>query len=345
MHLAARTKREAMVDMHRMFATWVNSLHSSGDADETKVGEWWSACEAQLGDSGVGEVVELVRVAFGRPESEFDESWRALVAEHDSLFPLKGGAQKVSVVAGAAVMLASESPALGPATLLARLCASRAGWTPSIDYVAGDAPALRAMAASLRELGSGWPHRRAITVDMAAAKEPITAAINEGEGFITPEEMMTIVDAIRAAVDSSTVKVLNRVSDLTIRREAPLREQSDVLVWLMSGRSSALDLAWSDLSQVDAAVAAATELNELSRFDVGRGDAGALIKFKVASAGKKSKADPEQIRALVAFDDDLGRLAAVRLAISEGKLHGEAEPEDVGLRLHDELNLARLLRG
>jgi len=333
-----------MAEMHKMFATWVGSLHSSGDADETKVSEWWSACEAQVADSGVAEVIGLVRIAFGRPEAGFDTQWRTVVAEHDQLFPLKGGDQKVSVVAAAAVMLASESPKLGPATQLARLCATRAGWTPSIDDLAGDAATLRALAAS-RRVVSTWPRRNPITLDLASAKEPITVAIDEGAAAITPDVLSRVVGALGTAADASLAKVLTRVQDLTIKRELPLREQSDVLVWLMRGRSTVLDLAWSDLSQLDAAIAAAVELNSLSRFDVGREDASALIKFKVASAGKKSKANPDQVCDVVTSNDDLAKLAPVRMAILDGTLSENLEPEDVGLQLHDELNLARLLQG
>lgn len=333
-----------MAEMHKMFPTWVGSLHSSGDADETKVSEWWTACDAQLADSGIADLVELVRIAFGHPEAEFDAQWRSLVAEHDQLFPLKGGEQKVSVVAAGAVMVASGLPNLGAGAQLARLCASRAGWIPSIEDVAGNVAALRILAASRRAISA--PQRRgAITLDLGSAKEPITEAINEGAGSITPDTLSRVVDALGEAANSSLVKVLSRVKELTIKRELPLREQSDVLVWLMRGHSTVLDLAWSDLSHLDAAIAAAAELNALSRFDVGREDANALIKFKVASAGKKSKANPDQIREVIAPNDDLKDLAPVRSAILDGTLSEVLQPEDVGLQLHDELNLARLLKG
>jgi hypothetical protein len=333
-----------MAEMHQMFATWVGSLHSSGDADEGKVREWWAACEAQVTASDVADIVELVRVAFGRPESEFDSQWRSLVAEHDLLFPLKGGDQKVSVVAAAAVMLASESPKLGAATQLARLCATRAGWTPSIEDVAGNAVALRAHAASERVIAA-WPRRAAITIGLDGAKEPIAEAISQGAGSITPDVLSRVVDALGAAADASVAKVLARFQDITLKRELPLREQSDVLVWLMRGSSTVLEMPWSDMSQTEAAVAAAVELDSLSRFDVGREDAGALIRFKVASADKKLKSNPDRLRPLVASTDDLGDLARVRLATAGGKVPADLDPEDLGLHLHDELNLARLLDG
>jgi hypothetical protein len=326
--------------MHEMFPTWIRGLVSTSEADRPQVRTWHDACAAFITDATANDLLSLVRIAWGGGPPEFDERWRRHLMESDELFPLKGGENKVATLAAAAVLLASENDATRDLVLIARRCASVLDWSPATDDLLLTAAALSAAARERRSVPE-WPRKSALTVGTGAALAAVDKATAEGLG-VSADLLKEVVNLMSQAAGDAIVRREARMKEAVERRQAPLLEQSDILVWLLSGHCETLDQPWADHPQAVAALVAAFELSERSWFDLGRPDARTLIEFKVRSASKKAKADNYDVLAAKLPATGDAREFTPLVSDLNAFVDSEAAPSALGQRLHDELNLLKV---
>lgn len=329
--------------MHDMFPDWVRELTADGDLSQVPLAEWWTAVEEFVDDASPVDVIDMVRVAYGHPREEFDTRWRQALRRHDPLSPLRGADRQVALLAGAAVLQAGTSEDHAPVALYGRRCADLAGWAPPFADVAVPEAQLRQRATLSRELPP-WPTAKRFRVQTRTFDE----LMPPNDEQVSGAELRAVVGALASSMGDTVVRAAAATGQIAEAREAPLKEQSDVLVWLLSGRSKTTGTPWKDLSPETAAVCAAIEVVGLSRFNVGRPDHEALIAQAVASAGKPTKTttDPAELATYVnevcdhSDAESLDDLVPVLKLVSDSAT-ADMKAEELGVRLHDELCLLR----
>jgi len=327
--------------MHRMFPTWIQSLVATTDVEKPQVAAWNEACDRFVNTASAGDIANLVKLAWGRGTREFEQRWRQHMQAADELFPMRGGDNKVMTLAAAAVLLASESDAGADMALVARRCATVLDWSPVIDDLLLSASDLSEAAADRRVVPE-WPRTRNLSVSTTAANATLGQFAQSGTG-ISHELIKQVVANIAQSAAETVARAETRIKRAVAAREKPFLEQSDVLIWLLSGHSEHLNTA-CDVSPLSAAFDAAIELDRLSHFALGRGDALSLIDFKVRSAAKKAK--PANLDLMLANGSVLDRVRDLTPILSDIATFAEdgTNATALGMRLHGELNLVRLLK-
>jgi hypothetical protein len=326
-----------------MFSAWVETLLAGAETNDSQVLAWSTACESFVESADASDLVDLNRAAWGRPSPEFDQRWRRHLQESDPLFPLRGGDHKAATLAATAMLLASDEGPDSDLALLLRRCATAVDWRPSVS----DLTVSQAQLADARRdqrVVLDWPTRSSFKVANGGADVAINTAFQNGTG-VTAELLMDVVQRVTQSAGEAITRAHSRVRTVLEAREAPLLEQSDALIWVMSGASESLCSAWDDMSRLEAALASASEVNDLSRFPLGRPDAYGLIEAKVQSASKKDKAKEAslaQIQELMPANTSVADLTPLIADVTAAEKL-DLEPTLAGLRLHDELNLVRRL--
>ncbi|RYB89058.1 hypothetical protein EUA06_18325 [Nocardioides glacieisoli] len=326
--------------MHAMFPDWMRAINPDDDVTAMPLESWWDAIVEFVDDADPDRVVDLCRAAHERPTAAFDERWRQHLKEHDAVSPLRERNRQIAVLAGAALVYATESGPHPHVAQYARRCASHASWEPALRDVAFSGADLHEFAMQARSLAE-WPATRKVSVTTRNVADHLPAA----EAGVSGANLKAVVDALAVSVAEAVSRSANATVKVAAERERVLLEQSDTLVWLLGGHSNSLGVAWKELSPLTAAVCAALEIRDISKFVLGRPDAPALIDQAVASAGKpsKTKTSSDQLALLLsehisAIPDTAAELAPLCNLISS-RHDLDLEPTDVGVRLHDELGL------
>ncbi len=329
--------------MHELFPDWVRTLYPDTSIESLPIDAWWSAIEEYVAEADDSRIIGLCRAAYRRASPEFDAEWRQALRAHDEKSPLRGADRQVSVLAGAALLHASGNTGHAPVALYLRRCATHVGWDPSLPDLELSDSGLWDAATSVRTVDP-WPQSRRLTLQMRKVNE----ALANCDDPLTPENLRTVVEALSGSMNDLVSRSMSALVKVSSGREAPLLEQSDVLVWLLSGRCALAERQWSELTPALASVCAAFEVRGLSRFALGRPDARALISAAVDSASAKGNGNGKELASaleemMAQTRIAVGELVPVSQGVIEQKLL-ELDPIELGARLHDELGLLEALR-
>lgn len=327
--------------MHALFPDWIRSINPDVDVAPLPLQPWWEAITSFVDAANSETLVDLVRAAHDRSTEVFDSRWRNHLKDYDPVSPLRGQGRRIAVLAAAALIYASEEELTQSHVVqYARRCAAHAAWEPALADVVLHEEALFKYSTEVRTLAS-WP----APLKVAVALKNVTELIPMDGSAINGTQLRSIIESLATGINEAIARSASRTFKVAADRELVILEQSDILVWLMSGHSTTMNAPWKRLSPSSAAVCSAIELQGLSKFYLGRADAPALIEQAVKSAGNPSKreTDNEQLSSIVASQNpDVPRwvsdLVPIQTSIREGKMP-ELEPLEIGIRLHDELCL------
>lgn len=330
--------------MHAKFPDWVRGLYPDTSVEILPLEAWWAAVEDFVAEANNADMIGLSRAAYGRATPEFDARWRAALREHDRNSPLSGGDRQVSALAAIAILYASELPTHASAALYLRRCAAHLEWNPSVADLELTAAGLSEAAKASRTL-EPWPQPKRMALQSRAVHDALVQIQSVPAPATTLEP---VFDLLIKGMNDLVARSANALTKAASGREAPLMEQSDVLVWLLSGQCGSADKSWDHLARLEASTFAAIELRGLSRFPLGRPDARALISTAVDSANEGAKADVKALCATVEesvlpLRDDVHELVPLLLSVLGGNPL-KLDPIDFGTRLHDELGLLSALK-
>lgn len=329
-----------------MFPDWLRTLSPDDTLTQLPVAEWWAAVESMVAEATPDDIIDLTRAACGRPTPEFDMSWRGHLREHHEMSPLRGQERQIAVLAGTAVIHASESGSHRGLASYARRCARHAGWQPELRDVELTDADIAASGTDVRHLPE-WPtpRRSPIAASTYAASIP-------GDGVpVTGDVLKAVLESLASAAADAAQRTARQVVKAAAQREERLIEQADVLSWLLAGRCADLECDWESLSPEGAATMAAAAVLDLTYFDIGRPDAASLIGQAVdAASSAQDSVDELADRQSVldshgfAVDGHLADLQVTCAAVYGGQ-SADADSIDIGIRIHDELFLQREFTG
>jgi hypothetical protein len=315
--------------MHEMFPDWIRVLTVDGDLAGTPWELWSTAVDEFVDTADAEDVVQLVRCAFGQNTSDWEEAWRGALRKHDSSFPLREQDKLVSLLAGTAVIMVRESEpsALSAVALYASICAARRGWNPVLPDVTVSPEDLRELAQRVRVPPSWKPSR--VTVTPASYED----SLPDEDSVVDAAGVTAVAHALAKGTSEALDRVQAAMARVTEQREEPLREQVAVLQWLLAGHSHLVGRAWSAIPACSAVVAAAVELHQLTRFNIGLPDAPAML----AQILELSGSGDEQV-VPVPTQATLEDLTPLSAAIADGSLPRETYGQ-LGVGIYDELTL------
>lgn len=247
--------------MTALLADWYNEV-SIGATGET-IAARTAALDALVSDGlSPHQVVELVGLAYGRTEAGPDSWLRAAFKAHDQAFLMRGNDRELALLAGACLTAVCETDsALAVLAASAASVAARLGWTSA-------APDL-AQTAEQRLVDLGSSRRQPEPSPTAPAAAAWTKALQAAAFKKLDEEGLTD-EAVRAAVNhagaaanaaaTASTQYASSVSEWAERALGLAAEETDLVAWLLSGRSDTLDAPWSSTDERSAAAIAGREL-------------------------------------------------------------------------------------
>lgn len=315
--------------MHQLFPDWIRVLTPNGDLSNMSWEAWGGGVDGFLENANADDVINLARCAHGMATGEWDDEWREHLRESDPAFPLREQDQMVAVLAGAALITAREESQSPVATLAlyAAVCATHAGWTPVLPDVRVDAATLRSLAEDERQT----PPWRAAKVQVTSTSyEP---SLPSADSAATGAHLTAVAHGVAKGTTEALERLQVAWARVAEQREQPLREEIDVLRWLISGFSRELEAPWQQFAATTIAVAAAKELNDLTRFGVGLPDARALLGQTLQlSEGSETSS------VAVATRPEIVDLTPVVAAVAGGEPPA-LEPAVLAAWIYDELRL------
>lgn len=322
-----------MVDFEDLLRT----LTADGDLSEFPVEGWRAAIDGAVDGARPHEIADMARAAHGRSAPAWDKLFRerlsAAIGEGSP-----SGLRLFAVLAGCALVRAYKHPVMGPLAMYCSIGASHAGWDPELRQATVGAEDLRAAAYTAREVPP-----------MRPAKITLTAASYESHipppgGPVTGDQLRAVLNAMSRGVTDALSRGQQALTRAAESRELALREQVGMLRWLLSGYSGAADAPWGSLTPGEAALAAAVDLDALTRFKLGVPDAHALLAQTVALAGKSVASEPERADRLRTFLPDPGPVADLvpvleRVRADAVWSDGDTEKAQAAVDLYNELRL------
>lgn len=245
------------------------------------------------------QVVDLVRFYFGLPVSNETDWFSAPIIEADPAFSMVTNKREVSIIAMALLaqeIHTEESQHAALAVLVAHACGKR---TPAVypQFVEMVLAAAKDLSISHRRPNVSKQIKvRALSKDLGASEEDLVP----GNDFATLNRVLKEINADSQEMDRF---LANQISGALapIRSElANLREEKDMLWWLIGGQSSQLDETYSTMTEGRAAYLIGAELAALCSTQLGPRASGFLLN-KALREGRSDKMATVKIDALPKF--------------------------------------------
>jgi hypothetical protein len=247
--------------MHSLFADWHRLVEIEPRAEDLE--SRWGVIDAMPPNLSAEQIVSVVAVAHGSvPTQEgFLESFAQSFKEADSTFPMVGNEALLSVLAAAsAINLFARKDVKSDLSAYCVVANQAVGRSAAVAELGAEANAyLVAEGTRQREVqNSPAPIKATIP---KALKDAVDAATNASNpelvdfaafGVAVNQLVATIYGAANTAVMESV-----KLARLVV---SPLREEIDMLWWLISGHSKTADRSWRELESGAAAVAGGWEL-------------------------------------------------------------------------------------
>jgi len=315
------------------FEERLRTLTADGDLSGLPVRAWRQAVSAAVEGASADDICDMARTAHNRPVPAWAEGFRKRLADASGQEP-PDAPRQLAVLAGTALVEAFADKTVGALAVLCGVGAGHAGLVPALPDAAVTPERLRDAADACRQAPP--PRAPRVTVSPAAWADKIPAA----GAAVTGDALEAALTAFAGSITDALGRGHQALARAAGKREAALREQVGVLRWLLSGYSVEARRPWSELAAGEAAVAAALELNRLTRFPLGVPDAAELLAQTVAlsAAAGDETALPAGLTGRLRDPGPLADLAPVLTAARTGRL-GDGDPGAAAAELYVELRL------
>ncbi|MFC8850712.1 MULTISPECIES: GTPase-associated system all-helical protein GASH [unclassified Micromonospora] len=337
--------------MHRLFPDWHEGVVT--DITLVPLDARWAGVEEVVSDPSSDLLILVAKIAHERPmDPTQTEQFREIFRKHDKTFPMRGQERLIAMLASASMVVLRENGNRQAAlSTHLSLAANNVGWEPLLADVKVDSRELLHLASQQRQVPP-WSAKK-VAFASTAYKQALTRLKSSG-AELDAESLIPILEAIAQSVTDAIQRTLHEVQRNFNSRERPLREELDVLRWLLSGHSGLTGECWSSYAARDIAILAAIELQKLTDLPICLPDFAALLAQTIDQAATPTSADApttwqlnsaiaETASATIFVPKKIEELTPLAVALEAGSLSDKKLPDEdpltTSIRLYEELQL------
>lgn len=269
--------------MNPLLSSWYNDI--SIDVSASTLQARTVALESVEGELDREGLASLVALAYGLPEAGQYQWFREAFQEVDAAFLMRGNERELAVLAGACVMgvceLGNEMSVLAAASSAVAARRGLPSVFPELPMVAEQT--LLDLSVARRRVEAP-PTSTTVQVWNKATLAGINTLV-EGQG-VTDTNLIASLEKLAQSVTSAMQHAAanyTRLAEWTERSISTYAEEGQLLSWLLSGRSSTLDVPWTSTDRETAAILSAREVVTLSVMLPPPPQADAMLEQMLAS--------------------------------------------------------------
>ena len=267
-------------------------------------------------DLGTNQILDLIRFYFGLPVAADTKWFSTPFIEEDPTFSMVTNEREVAIIAMALLareINVAENSFAALAILVAHACGRR---TPVVwpQFVENVSAAARDMAISDRCAGkSKQISVRKLSAELGASQEDLVTVMDAAELSELVKKLNIDSQEMDKFLAAQVTAALKPIRD----EVANLREEKDMLWWLIGGQSHLSLKTYASMNEGQAAFLIGKELAELSRTILGPHASEFLIK-KALNEGRSDKSVKVKLEGLPKlFEKSLLDLVASSLEVNE----------------------------
>lgn len=252
--------------MHPHFADWHRGVEIEPRAED--LDSRWSVIEDVVASMSADDAVSMVAVAHGSApfSPEWPRSFAQAFKDVDATFPMLDNATLLSVLAAAAavhaLVKADQNSDLVAYAVRTSSAVGRSAAVADLSFEANSYLANEGV--QQRELQDSPAPLKPTNTMPKALEEAVAAATSPSyPGAVSHERFVAVIDQVVATINKSSNAAgahSAKVATWAQRALSQLREELDMLWWLVSGHSSSAGRPWRELDPAAAAVAVGWEL-------------------------------------------------------------------------------------
>ena len=247
--------------MHRDFADWYRVI--AIEPDEARLENRWSGIERVLEVCGDADIIELVRLYYGRSlrDQSFLDRFRSAFKDADSTFAMRSNDLELKVLAASTVMTFLDDE--GPQVDLVALCVKCGDYQdqgkPEVlpELIARAKDYLRTRSLSVRDTGGVPPLRKVKKL----SAEAVTERCSGSDLALLSEPMAELINGINSMI-AGLANSAEKTMDALVAAQEVQQEELDILWWVFAEHSDGLSRRMSRLGVPEACILAAKELSD-----------------------------------------------------------------------------------
>jgi hypothetical protein len=286
--------------MHKLFADWYGAVDLAPDPDVLR--RRWECVENVSMEADPNAALNVVRAFLSLPDvtDEAVESFVAAFKAADPSFPLEKNTELVRVLLASCIAnIVAAKGSCGLVASLALRAARCGGLRPSPEPIAVTREAEEFIAshgADVRDRTQDSaepptlerPDLEEADHEPTDLEETDDESTEEAEEPLTEQDLRAELAELRTAILALHSQAADAIEDLASRVGsgllAVLKEETEVLWWLFSERSSDLDVPFSDLPQPGGALVIGRELSDRTHLIPPPPTAGSFLRKALAQA-------------------------------------------------------------